>query len=112
MTAKEEDKDPRNITIPEIKGHRKVDGLHIENPDMTVPLRTIQENIGTKVEPKFVKIGDYCNDAMLEKVAELLRDYQDLFPTNFSDLKGIIGYLGVMRITLKPNMKLVNQRPY
>jgi len=30
----------------------------------------------------------------------------------FSDLKGIIGYLGVMKITLKLNVKPVKQRPY
>lgn len=30
----------------------------------------------------------------------------------FSDLKGIVGDLGVMKITLKPNAKLVKQRPY
>jgi len=51
-------------------------------------------NIGTKVEPKFSKIGDYWDDATVDKIAELLQEYQDLFPTNFSDLKGIIGDLG------------------
>jgi len=30
----------------------------------------------------------------------------------FLDLKGIIGDLGVMKITLKLNAKPVNQRPY
>ena len=28
------------------------------------------------------------------------------------DLKGIVGDLGMMNITLKPNAKLVKQRPY
>jgi hypothetical protein len=49
---------------------------------------------------------------MVDKVAELLREYQDLFPTKFTDLKGIIGDLGVMKITLKPDAKPVKQRPY
>jgi hypothetical protein len=30
----------------------------------------------------------------------------------FSDLKGIIGDLGVMKITLKPDVKPIKQRPY
>jgi len=42
----------------------------------------------------------------------LLREYQDLFPAKFTELKGILGDLGAMKITLKPNAKLVKQRPY
>ena len=48
----------------------------------------------------------------MEKVVELLREYQDLFPTKLSDLKGILGDLGVLKITLKPGAKTVKQRPY
>lgn len=40
------------------------------------------------------KIGDYWDDATVDKVVELLNEYQDLFPTKFLDLKGIIGDLG------------------
>ena len=36
---------------------------------------------------------------------------QDSFPTKFSDLKGIIGDLGVMEITLKLDVKPVKQIP-
>ena len=49
---------------------------------------------------------------MVDKVTELLREYQDLFPTKITDLKGIVGNLGMMKITLKPDTKLVKQRPY
>ncbi len=42
----------------------------------------------------------------------MLCKYQDLFPTKFTELKGITGDLGVMKITLKANAKLVKQRPY
>eukprot|EP00253_Pinus_taeda_P034434 PITA_34434 len=48
----------------------------------------------------------------MDKVVELLREYQDIFPTKFSNLKGIIGDLGVMKINLKPNVKPIKQRPY
>jgi len=57
------------------------------------------------VDPKFAKIGDYWDDATMDKVPELLCEYQDLFPTKFSNLKGIIGDLSVMRINLKPDVK-------
>ena len=64
-----------------------------------------QVNIGSNAEPKYVTLGDYWDDATMDKVTELLREYQDLFPTKIMDLKGIIGDLGMMKITLKPNAK-------
>ena len=48
---------------------------------------------------------------MVDKVNELLHEYQDLFPTKFTDLKGIIKDLGVMKITLKPDVKSVKEKP-
>lgn len=75
MTAEEEDKDLRNINIPEAKGEREVEGPQIENPDIIAPLNTIQVNIGTEAEPKFTKIGDYWDDATVDKVTVLLHEY-------------------------------------
>lgn len=57
-------------------------------------------------------IGDYQDEDIVEKVAELLQEYQDLFPTNLSDLKRIVADLDVMKINLKLDEKLVKQRPY
>eukprot|EP00253_Pinus_taeda_P025447 PITA_25447 len=48
----------------------------------------------------------------MDKVVELLCEYQDVFPTKFSNLKGIVGDLGVMKITLKMVAMPVKQRPY
>jgi len=59
------------------------------------------------LELKFVNIGDYWDDATFDKVVDFLCEYQDLFPTKFSCLKGIIGDLGVMKIMLKPDVKPV-----
>jgi len=61
---------------------------------------------------KFANIGDYWNDETMEKITELLRKYQDILPTTFSEMKGIAGVLGEMKIPLKPDSKLVQQRPY
>jgi len=59
LTNKEEYEDPQKINIPETEDHCKVEGLQIENLDITAPLKTKQVNISTEVEPKFTKIGDY-----------------------------------------------------
>ena len=108
VTAEEEDEGLRNINIPETEDHREVQGPQIENLDIVSPVKTKKVNISTEVEPKFMKIGDYQDDTTVDKVAELLREYQDLFPTKFTNLKGIIGDPGVMKITLNPDMKPVN----
>lgn len=57
-------------------------------------------------------LGDYWDDATVDKVIELLCEYQDLFPTKITDLKGIIGHLGMMKITMKLDVKPVKQWPY
>ena len=48
----------------------------------------------------------------MEKIIDLLHEFQDLFPTKFSEMTGILGDLGEMNIPLKPDAKLVQQRPY
>jgi hypothetical protein len=76
------------------------------------PLRMHKVNIGTEDKPKFANIGDYWNDETVEKIVDLLHEYQDLFSTTFSEMKGIVGELGEMKIPLKPDAKPVKQRPY
>lgn len=48
----------------------------------------------------------------MEKVVELLHEYCDLFPTKMMGLKGILGDLGMMKITLKQDANPVKQQPY
>jgi hypothetical protein len=69
-------------------------------------------NIGTEDKPKFANIGDYWSEETIEKIVDLLCEYQDLFPTTFSEMKGIAGELGEMKIPLKPDAKPMRQRPY
>lgn len=58
VTVEEEDEYPRNINIPDVEGHRKVEGPQIENPDITTSLKTEQVNIGTEAELKCANIGE------------------------------------------------------
>lgn len=52
-------------------------------------------------------LGDYWDDSTVDKVVGLLREYQDLFLTKITELKGVLSDLGMMKITLKPKAKLV-----
>ena len=108
----EEDEDPCNINISETNGTHDVDGPKLETPPIMEPIKIKQINIGTDTEPKFASIGDYWNDETIGHIVDLLHDYQDLFPTKFTEMKGIVGDLGVMRIPLKEDARPVKQRPY
>ena len=57
------------------KGQCEVEGPQIENPDIIVPLKTLQVNIRIEAELKFAKIGDYSDDVTVDKVTELLCEY-------------------------------------
>jgi hypothetical protein len=48
----------------------------------------------------------------MNKVQSLVWEYEDLFPKTFSELKGIKGAMGEMKIDLKPNSRPVKHRPY
>lgn len=104
--------DPWNINILELEGQREVGGPSVKILDISQLMSTKHMNIGSEAEPKFTNISDYWDEEIVNKVAELLDEYQDLFPTEFSDLKEIVGDLGVMKINLKPYVKLVKQCPY
>ena len=48
----------------------------------------------------------------MAKITDLLHEFQDFFLTWFSEMKGILGDLGDMKIMLKLDAKLVRQRTY
>ena len=49
----------------------------------------------------------YMDRQIVSKVTELLHEYQDLFPMKFSEMKGILGDIGVIKIPLKPDVQPV-----
>jgi hypothetical protein len=69
-------------------------------------------NIGTVENPKMASIGDYWDEKTVESITELLREYNDLFPTTFTEMKGIAGELGEMKIPLRAEARPIRQRPY
>ena len=108
----DEDDDPGTIHIPEYEGFRVVARPTLECPKITEKLKIKKVNIGTKETPKIASIGNYLDDKSIRQIVDLLQEYQDLFPTKFEDMKGILGDMGVMRIPLKEGTKLVKQHTY
>ena len=88
-----------NINISESEGTRAVEGSGISSDQFLKPLKIKKVNIGSPDNPKFSNIGDYWDEETVAKIMDLLHEYQDLFPTNFSEMKGIVGDLGEMKNT-------------
>jgi hypothetical protein len=57
-------------------------------------------------------IRDYKDEQTMERITELLHEYNDLFPTTFTKMKGVAGELGEMKIPLKHKPRSVRQQPY
>ena len=105
--ATREDEDPRNVNIPESEGSHEVQGPALEIPEIIEKVKIKKVNIGSEANPKVASIGDYWDDETVGHIAYLLQKYQDLFPTKFTEMKGILGDLGVMKIPLKEGVKPV-----
>jgi hypothetical protein len=69
-------------------------------------------NIGTIENPKMASIGDYWDEQTVEIITELLHEYSDLFPTTFTEMKGIAGELGEMKIPIRAEERKIRKRPY
>jgi hypothetical protein len=89
-----------------------VEGPGVELPFIGQPIKIKKVNIGTEKTPNLANVGDYWDAATIDKITELLHEYRDLFPTKFTNMKGIKGPMGEMRISLKPDARPVKQRPY
>jgi hypothetical protein len=97
--------DPCNIQIEEEEGERDVKVPPIESKVISSPIKVKKVNIGTVEHPKMASIGDYWDEETVESITELLRKYNDLFPTTFTEMKGIAGELGEMNIPLRPEAR-------
>jgi hypothetical protein len=87
----------------------EVEGPPIESEVIVTPIKVKKFNIGTVEHPKMASIGDYCDEKIGEIITKLLREYNDLFPTTFTEMKGIAGELGEMKIPLRPEAILIRQ---
>ena len=112
VTGEPDDYDPLNVNITEYEGTHAVDGLGSSSDQFPCPLKIKKVNIGLIENMKLANIGDYWDDETVGKIVELLHEFQDMFPTKFLEMNGIVEYLGEIKIPLRPGTKLVKQRPY
>ena len=108
----EDDDEVHNVIIPYLEGSHDVAAPDIPMDSMSQPLKIRRVNIGSEEHPKFSNIGVYWEEKTMAKIMDLLHEFQDLFLTQFLEMKGILGGLGEMKIPLKPDAKPMRQRPY
>jgi hypothetical protein len=108
----DEDDDSRKVNLTKTEGQRDVEGPGVELPFIGQPIKIKKVNIRTEQTLKLANVRDYWDAATIDKITKLLHEYQNLFLTKFTDMKGIKGPIGEMRIPLKPDARPVKQRPY
>jgi len=89
-----------------------VEGPEVELPFIGQLIEIKKFNIGIEETPKLANAGYYWDAATIDKITELLHEYQDLFPTKFTNMKGIKRPMGEMRIPLKTYVNPFKQIPY
>jgi hypothetical protein len=75
------------------------------------PLKLWKINIGSEENPKMASIETIGMNRPVTEIQALLWEYEDLFPKIFSELKGIKGYLGEMKIELNRTQNQSNIGP-
>jgi hypothetical protein len=87
-------------------------GPPLELEVIVAPIKVKRFNIGTVENPKMASIGGYLDEKIVESIIDLLHEYNDLFPTMFTEMKGISGELGEMKILLRAKARPIRQQPY
>ena len=67
-------------------------------------VKTKEVDISNDDRPKLAKIGDYWNEQQTTEIVNLLREFQDVFFSDYKDLKGLVQEMGEMKIDTKPNV--------
>ena len=106
MTGEPYDDHPLDINIHESEGMHAMEGFGISSDQFLSPLKIEKVNIGSLDNPKFTNIGDYWDEETVGKIIDLLHEFQDMFSTIFSEMKGIVGDLGEIKIPMNPKATL------
>ena len=71
--------DPWSINIPETEESWDVAAPDVLTDLMNQPLKIRKIKIGTEGNPKFENVGDYQDEETMEKIIDLLHEFQDFF---------------------------------
>ena len=82
----------RNLQFTKIEGERVIDGVIVKEPmlDYFKPMKMRKNNIGMEDKFKMVIVGDYWEKGTVSQVVNLFREYEEIFPRTFLEMKGIM----------------------
>ena len=92
VSGEPHDDDLWNIKISETEGSQDVTASDVPKDPMNQPLKIV--NIWIEDNPKVASVRDYWDEETMAKITNLLHEFQDLFPTKFYEMKGILEDLG------------------
>ena len=72
--------------------------------------KTIHVNIGTREDPKILKIGAQCSDQQKRKFMDLFHEFHDVFAWSYKDLCGYDHSIIQHTIPIEEEAKLVRKR--
>jgi hypothetical protein len=98
-----------DIQIEEAEGEREVEGPPLESEVIVSLIKVNKFNIGIVEDHKMTSIGDYWDEQTIERITKLLHEYNDLFPTKFTEMKAIVGELREMNIPLGVEARTIKQ---
>ena len=75
-------------------------------------VKTREFDISNDDRPKMEKIGDYWSEAQTIEIVNLLKEFQDLFSRDYTDLEGLVHEMGEMKIDTKPDVRPMKKPPY
>ena len=75
----DEDDDSRKVKFIETEGHMDVEGPRVELPFIGQSIKIKKVNIWIEETPKLANVRDYWDVVTIDKIIELLHEYQDLF---------------------------------
>ena len=86
----EDDDKLRNVNTLESEGSHDIAAPDVPTDSMSQSLKIKKVNIGSKENPKFANFGDYWDEETMAKITDLLHEFEDVFPTQFLEMKGIL----------------------
>ena len=96
----------RISALEPVKG-KQIAGWTIEDDEMIKEI-----NLGTKEEPKMVRVGKDIEEKYEKKLIEVLKSYKDAFAWTYEDMKGIPPHICEHKIEIEPDANLVKQSRY
>ena len=78
---------------------------------MDAKVKTKEFDISNDERPKMARISDCWSEEQMFEIVNLLKEFQDVFASDYKDLKGIVHEMGEMKIDINLDARPIKKRP-